>query len=150
MLAKGLSILAFDSVQLAFPVDEVLGVQPLSLIEPNPEAPLALGSITQGGRRWPVFGFSADFKLLSGLLAQHSYCVCLSADGAETGLALVCDTVNGVSLASGAAAPSLPVCLRAIDSPLRHWYQFGSLLVPISSAPALARYITRLMEQKNG
>jgi hypothetical protein len=143
--SKGLSVLTFGKARLAFPLEEVLAVQPKSLIESACEVPLAIGSLIQSGRRWPVFGLEENFKLSTSLSAQRTYCICLSADDAETGLALVCDTVNGVSLADSVIPPPLPDCMRFAHSPLRHWYRLDEVLLPVSNVLALAGYIKSLI-----
>lgn len=147
---NGLSVLTFDGVHLAFPLNEVAGVQQVSLLDKNSELPLALGSVVHGGRSWPVFGLSGNLELLTTLPAQRTYCICLSADDSETGLALACDTVNAIALAPGLSPPSIPTCMQRADSPLRQWYRHGEQILPISSTPALARYIKNLMEQDDG
>ena len=147
---NGLSILEFDSAQLAFPLHEVAGVQRISLLEKNSELPLALGTVVHDGRSWPVFGLNGSFALLPTLPAQRAYCICLSADGSETGLALVCDTVNTVALAPGQSPLPIPTSIQRADSPLRQWYWRAEKILPISSTPALAGYIKNAMEQNNG
>ena len=144
---NGLSVLAFDGARLAFPLGEVLGVQRSSQIEAEQDNPLALGGIVHAGRRWPVFALDGGFNRITMLPAERPYCVCVSADGGETGLALMCDTVNGVSLEAQRPPPVLPECLRAPHSPLRQWYRLGEQIVPITSAPALADYLRHQLGQ---
>ena len=149
-LHNGLSVLAFDGVQLAFALSEVLGIQRTYLLDYDDKTlPFALCSIVHAGRRWPVFGLGPDYELLVELPAKRNYCVCLSADDGETGLALACETVNAVPLEPSFNPAPVPVCAQRADSPLQAWHIHRERMLPISSTPALARYISGLMEEYN-
>ena len=148
---KGLSVLTFDGVQLAFALNEVFGVQRTYLLDYDDKPlPFALCSMVHAGRRWPVFGLGRDFVPLAELPAERNYCVCLSADDGETGLALACETVNAIPLGPDINPAVVPVCAQRADSPLQAWHLHRERMLPITSTPALARYISGLMEGYNG
>jgi len=148
--SNDLSVLNFAGVKLAFPLKEVSGVQRISRLESDSdsELPLAFGSLVHNGRRWPVFGMANNLSLLSSLSKQFLYCVCLSADNDETGLALACESVNTVVLGPGVSTQPLPEYMRPTHSPLHHWVKLDHSVVTISNVLAMAQYIKRLIEVK--
>ena len=150
-LHNGLSVIAFDGIKLAFALDEVMGVQRTYLLDYDDKpSPFALCSIVHAGRRWPVFALGRDYELLTKLPAERNYCVCLSADDGQTGLALACETVNAIPLEPNVNPTPVPVCVQRTDSPLQAWHWHREHILPISSAPSLTRYLSGLMEGHNG
>ncbi len=146
---ESLSVIKFDGARLAFPLAEVVGMQRISALEENSEIPLALGSVIHGGRRWPVFGLGGDFELLFTLPAQRMHCICLSADGVQTGLALACDTISTIALGPDLEPLPIPICIQRADSPLRTWCWWNEKILPVSSTPTLITYFKGLMEQRD-
>ncbi len=145
---NGLSVLAFDGARLAFPLTDVVGAQRASQLERSEDLPpLALGTIEYAGRRWPVFGLGRDYALLSELPENCGYCACLSADGSETGLALACETIGSIPIGTDEQPAEVPISVQRPDSPMERWHLHGERILPISSTPALMRYISRLMEK---
>ncbi len=147
---NGLSILAFEGAHLAFPLGEVVSVQRTTDVESEVDVPLALGSLIYAGRRWPVFGFSASYTLVQQPSPSSSYCVCLSADDGKTGLSLVCDTVNAISLENETGPQPLPTCMQREATPLRQLFKHQERLLPVSTTSALAAYLRTLMENHDG
>ena len=150
----GLSIVSFNSTRLAFPLGEALGLQRSadleSASEPETSVPLTIGSIIHAEQRWPVFNLNADFIPMPTLSATTHHCLCLSADGGATGVALACETVETLSFNADAIAPTpLPTCMQRAATPLQQLYVYDKHILPISSAPALAAYLRSLMEQEH-
>lgn len=147
---NGLTILAFEGVRLAFPLGEVVSIQRTVDLEAAAGVPLALGSLVYAGRRWPVFGLTAAYVPLRQPSPNSTYCVCLSADDGQTGLALTCDTVNAISLERDTGPQALPSCMQREATPLRQLFKHQERLLPVSTAPALAAYLRTLMENHDG
>ena len=144
---NGLSVLSFDGVRLAFPLAEVIGLQRSALLETeNKPVPFALASIVHASRRWPVFALDKHLQPLPSVPEQDLYCVCLSTDNAESGIALLCERIDTVALATDVELVSIPSCIQQADSPLRHWHWHSEAVLPISSAPAIAAYISARLE----
>ena len=143
---QGLSILSFDGTRLAFPLSEAVSIRRSTELDQTHKIPLALGSVIHADRLWPVFGLSAHYEPQTALAAGTVYCVCLSADDGQTGVALACETVNSVNLSGDVMPPEpLPACMQRAATPLRQLFRQGEQLVPISTAPALAAYLRSLV-----
>jgi hypothetical protein len=145
---QGLSVLSFDGTQLAFPLAEAVSIQRSVSIEQNGAIPLAAGSVVYADRYWPVFSLNARFEPLSGAPPKDNmYCVCLSADDGQTGVALTCETLRTVRWDAGEPGPGLlPVCMQRDVMPFQLIYRHGADLLPVSRAPVLATYLRSLMK----
>ncbi|MEZ5591361.1 MAG: hypothetical protein R3F53_11925 [Gammaproteobacteria bacterium] len=143
---QGLSILSFDGARLAFPLSEAVSIRRSTELDETHKIPLAVGSVIHADRLWPVFGLNANYQPLASLTAGTIYCVCLSADNGQTGVALACETVNTISLTDDVMPPEpLPTCMQRAATPLQQLFRQGEQLVPISTAPALAAYLRSLV-----
>ncbi|KOR27578.1 hypothetical protein TI03_06595 [Achromatium sp. WMS1] len=132
------SIITFAEQFLAFPYQEIIGITRTLTLEPATiKLPFILGNIVQNGKRWPVFSIDAQFMLISHI--QHPYCICLSADHATTGLALICDTIDHVNLQS--EPRPIPPCIQHPYSPLRQWYWYNETILAITNVQTLQNYI---------
>ena len=142
---QGLSILSFDGAHLAFPLSEAVSIRRSTELDETHKIPLAVGSVIHADRLWPVFGLNANYQPLTSLTAGTIYCVCLSADNGQTGVALACETINTINLADNESPEPLPNCMQRAATPLRQLFRQGEQLVPISTAPALAAYLRSLV-----
>lgn len=144
----GLSILSFAGVSLAFPLQEAVSIQRSQDLEKIDQLTLAAGSMVYADKRWPVFQLDANFKPLTDSLPANVYCVCLSADGGQTGVALTCETVESIQLKADQPTPDpLPVCMQLDATPLQQLFLHNDHLLAVSSAPALTAYLKSLMEE---
>lgn len=142
-----LAILTFDNTWLALPLADVVAVEQTAEVRHGDVYGRALGRLVRAGRRYAVYGFSLNLRLLPELPARHLFCACLAEREGQPGVALTCDTVTPVNLGQDAVLQSLPECMRLTGTPLRYLLKHQQRLVPVSTAAALIRYIANLEKE---
>lgn len=145
----GLSILSLGEMKLAFPLSEVAGIRRCTEMEAeNPlNIPLSLGCISHAGHYWPVFQLNDLMQPEQHIDPCNGYCLCLSADNNQTGVALLCETVNSVPLHSDGVQPiPLQACMQRAVTPIQQLFLHMGQLLAVSSTANLATYLRTLAD----
>lgn len=133
-------MLRFDGIYLAFPSDDVLGVESFSSIRQDEIQVPAMGTLEWDDEELPVYGLSQEFNFLQDLQQRH-FCVCLAMPDPSERYALVCETVEQYVMPDDTLMQDLPEFMQTLDSPVRSLFRLEDNLVLLCTAESLGSFI---------
>ncbi|MDJ0832372.1 MAG: hypothetical protein QNJ69_02550 [Gammaproteobacteria bacterium] len=143
MEVKSWAMMGFDGLALLLPQASVSTIELVQSVQPVIEVHGSLGTITTGGKGWPVFSLDRQLKPLSGLADEHKFIACLS-DADDPVFALACEVVTTISDIEPDAFKSIQDCMRIASCPVEAVLYRDNQLMMVSSLPAMKQLL--LME----
>ena len=137
-----LARIGFDGVQMLIPQGGIATIEMIDSVELSDVAPGAIGSLSSGGRDWPVFALDADFGILNEPTDAHKYCVAFDIDS-QAAFALACDEVGSLALASIDEIKPVQACMRSPGSPVDAMVLQDGVLMLVSRVDTLNRFLVR-------
>ena len=145
-LGMNFVMLRFDGIYLAFPSDDVLGVESFSSIRQDEIQVPAMGTLEWEDEELPVYGLSREFNLLQDI-HQRRFCVCLAAADPSERYAMVCETVEQYVMPDDTLIQELPKFMQILDTPVRSLFRLEDNLVLLCTAESLGAFIAMSEKQ---
>ena len=136
------SVLEIDGIMLAFLKDEILSIEDLSKLSDLKYTEQMSAILKYAGTDLPVYTLNRDLMFKQKQANENRTCVVIKHPDAVESFALLCKTVNQLTIEESANVVPMPSIMKQNDSPLIALAKWGEQLLLISSARAMKSFIS--------
>lgn len=137
-------MLHIGKLRVAFAQSDIALIGRASAVDAKLQAGIDCGALVGQAGRWPVFSLTEELLPELKLPVTRSVCVCFR-DAAQGGaFALGCDAVTPLIIDQDTKIEDLPECMQTAPTPLRHVVIGADTITFLSSAQAMADYLSGL------
>ena len=136
MQATAWATMGFDGQTLLLPQESVGSIELVQSVHSAVETDNSLGTISSGGRTWPVFALDRLFNPLSSLAEGHRFIVCLTV-GDDPLFAIACETVTTLGDAKMDDFNPIRQCMRIASCPVEAVLYRDNRLMLVPSLDAM-------------
>ena len=145
MELKNFAVMSFDGVHLLLPQPGVAVIEVAKSIGNEVNVAGSAGTLSSGGREWPVFALTADFETRLECPPSYKYCVGFDRDDREA-FSIACEEVSTLSIDDIDQLKAVHTCMRTSDCPIESLLLKDSNLMLISEIETMHRFLVTEVE----
>ena len=137
---NNLAVMSFDGVHLLLPQQGVATIEVAKSIEDEVSVAGSIGTLNSGGREWPVFALTADFKTRLECPSSYKFCVGFDRDDREA-FSIACEEVSTLSVDYIDQLKRVQTCMRTPDCPIESLLLRDNELMLVSGIETMHRFL---------
>ncbi len=132
--------MSFDGVHLLLPQQDVATIEVVKSMGGEVGVAGSIGILKSGGREWPVFALTADFKPRLECPASYRFCVCFNRDDREA-FSIACEEVSTYSVDNTDQLKRVQTCMRTSDCPIESLLLKDNELMLVSGMETMHQFL---------
>ena len=142
MEMKNLAVISFDGVQLLLSQQEVAIIEVANSIWDEADVPGAIGTLKSGGREWPVFALTSEFRTRTDRPDNYRFCVGVNYDNQEA-FSIACEEVSTVTVENYDELKPVQPCMRTPDCPIELMFLKDNIMMLVSNAEKMRKFLMK-------